>query len=114
MSVLSDLFFANNWRRMLILTKTSTKDPDVGVFYINLNKDVIPSKDIIDFLNKYSYEYGFDFDTQSKLIWSNDDNVSIYDLQDRIEKNFPGSTNIVKIPPSEAHGLNFDEFDLCD
>jgi hypothetical protein len=106
---MDNLFFDNNWRRVLILTKQSNRDLDVEVPYIKLIAKKLPCS-ISDFCSKYSYEFNFDFDVSSKLIWPISDKHSIKALQASLEKDFPRTTEIVQMSPAEAHGLYFSKF----
>jgi hypothetical protein len=108
---MDNLFFDNNWRRALILTKQSNRDLDLEVPYIKLIAKKLPCS-ISDFCSKYAYEYAFDFDVTSKLIWPISDKHPIINLQASLEKEFPKTTEIVRISPIEAHGLCFSKFDI--
>ena len=99
-----DLSFYGNWRRMLITTSQSSRDPEAPVEYVVLNEKKLPGK-IATFCEAHWQDLAFDFDPQSKLLWPLDDHVTAAALKDALNSAFPGSAKIIKKSPAEAHNL---------
>jgi len=100
----------NNWRRVLLLTKQADRNIDQPVSYILLDKNNLPCS-IQKFCEQFSYEYSFDYDTESKYIWPLHDNIQASELVNILNKDFPKCAQLINKAPSSVHNLNFNDFD---
>jgi hypothetical protein len=101
---MDNLKFYGNWRRILLLGKSSSFDIDEPVEYIELDVHKI-GMPIHKFCDDKWNELGFDFDPYSLYIWPVDDKVSALDLADQLNQRFANCARIVRRTPAEAHGL---------
>ena len=107
---MTSLRFDNNWRRTLLFTKEATVDSNFAASYVSLSEDKLPAK-LSSFCEKYSFNYGFDYDPYSFLIWPVHDTISAQALADSLNQVFPKCASVVERTVREAHGLEFDSFD---
>lgn len=106
--------FDNNWRRALLLTKQSAHDVEMPTEYVALDDRKLPKvskKKTDNGINKFcarnAFEYGFDYDPFSFLVWPIQDNVTASALAASLNETFPGVARVIKKTPVEAHGLTF-------
>ena len=104
------LNFDNNWRRTLLLTKQSDRNIDKPIEYINLNQDKLPCS-FRKFCEQFSYDYKFDYDLSSKLLWPSNDNVPIQELLSSLNQTFPTTASLIQKKPSTAHNLSFNDIE---
>jgi len=105
-----DLSFDNNWRRVLLMTKQADRDIDQPVFYITLNPKKLPCT-FQKFCEQFSYDYQFDYDITSKVLWPLNDTTVIHNLVSSLNKDFPKSASLIINKPSIIHNLNFNDLE---
>jgi len=108
---MSKLSFYGNWRRILLLGKSSSFDIDEPVEYIALDGRKLGTT-IEKFCERNWNELGFDFDPYSYFLWPLDDKVSAVDLAEQLNERFPHCASVVRTSPADAHGLGDLSFDL--
>ena len=104
------LNFDNNWRRTLLLTKQSDRNIDKPIEYINLNQDKLPCS-FRKFCEQFSYDYKFDYDLSSKLLWPSNDNIPIQELLSSLNQTFPTTASLIQKKPSIVHNLSFNDIE---
>jgi len=103
-----NLNFDNNWRRTFLLTRQTDKNIDKPVQYVILDNNTLPCN-FKKFCEQFAYDYNFDYDTFSKVIWASNDNISSSSLVDSINRDFPKLASITVKKPSVIHNLSFNE-----
>ena len=102
------LNFDNNWRRTLLLTKQSDRNIDKPTEYIKLTSSKLPCS-FKKFCEQFSYDYQFDYDLSSNVLWPSQDSISIISLQASLNRDFPKIASIINKKPSAVHNLSFNE-----
>ena len=107
---MSNLKFDSNWRRTLLLKTSSGNSIDIDSIteYISLNTRFLPEK-LDKFCKKYSFDFGFDYDPYSYLVWPMHDEITSSELSVVLNNSFPKCANVVKKTLVEAHGLVFTD-----
>jgi hypothetical protein len=103
-----NLNFDNNWRRTLILTNEADRNIDTPIPYIILDTNNLPCS-FKKFCEQFSYEYAFDYDISSKVIWPSNDKVSSIVLVDTLNSTFSKIASIITKKPSNVHNLSFGD-----
>lgn len=104
------LNFDNNWRRTLLLTNQTDRNIDRPVPYIKLDNAKLPCS-FKKFCEQFSYDYNFDYDLDSRLIWPVSDSANIQHLADNLNRTFSKVASIITKSPSSAHNLQFDDLE---
>ena len=108
-----NLNFDNNWRRTLLLTKQADRNIDQPISYIVLDNSKLPCS-FKKFCEQFSYDYGFDYDIDSKVLWPSSDDVSVHNLISSLNKDFPKTASVINKKPSVVHNLSFNDFEDTD
>ena len=104
------LNFDNNWRRTLLLTKQSDRNVDKPISYIILDQDKLPCS-FRKFCEQFSYDYKFDYDLSSKVLWPSNDNIPIQELVSSLNLTFPKTASLTSKKPSIVHNLSFNDME---
>ncbi|MCK9437334.1 MAG: hypothetical protein M0Q12_09020 [Synergistaceae bacterium] len=96
------LEFGTNWRRILILTHQG--DLETPVDYVSLKASALP-QNLKRFCSLQWEDLRFDYDDKSLLLWPLNDTETVQKLAKRLNMKYPGSAEVLTLPPAEAHGI---------